>query len=546
MKRFFLIALMAITTTVATWTQDVYYVNVTATGGDGTSWETAFNSLQDALNVSSDDYEIWVAEGEYYPNTIAGNGNSTKDKAFVLKKNVRIYGGFNGSETNFHDRNWKTNITILSGDLNEDNIANDGDAYHVIISSGDVGNACLDGITISGAYNTTDITSSSAITVKSNTISKKHGGGIYIINSSPILKNLIIENNQVFNNGGGVYIGAIDGISIPTLTDVIIRNNSAQSGGGIYNESNSSLSAIFSSKSSPVLTNVTISENTANVGGGIYNNSANRHHITSSTTATTSIAKPALTNVRINNNTATGNGGGMYNYSFSHATDFSASNASDASPVITNVEICGNKSGNQGGGIFNNSNATVVNTGYTEASSSPVLTNVLINGNYSVGNGSGMYNTSSASGIYATSINNSVFTNVTISGNKNNAVNSSVIHHYVNGTGSHNYNPQFNNCIILGNNNGIKYTGAVPNQNLEYKYCIVQGLGYCENDGLWDGTYIADDIFEEPKDVNDAPTVDGNYQLKSGSFAINKGDNDLYESSTDITTDLDEIGRAHV
>ena len=545
MKRILFIVFMAITAAVGVYAQTAYFVDVNKAGGDGTSWDNAFKTIQDALNVNGDGYEIWVAEGIYYPTKVAGNGNLDKDKAFVLKKDVKIYGGFKGGESNIDERDWKTNITILSGDLNENNTSDeDDDAFHVIISSGDVGNACLDGFTISGAYNT--INTSGNINVNGNSITRNYGGGIYIINSSPSLKNLIIENNQVYANGGGIYIRSFDGISIPTLTDVTISKNTSSSGGGVYNESTSSNTATSNSKSSPILTNVTISENTADIGGGIYNFSTNSHTNTS-TINTTSIANPELTNVKINNNTSAGNGGGMYNRSFSSLSGFSATananDASDASPIITNAEICGNKSSNQGGGIFNTSNASTNNAIPTEASSSPVLTNVLISGNLSHNNssythGSGIYNHSSAK-INTTSYNEPVFTNVTISSNAG----SSVIYHYSVDNGIHNYNHSFNNCIILGNYEGVKKTNS-PDPT--YKHCIVQGFGYYDNtSSLSSGTYLVGDIFEEPKDASFTPTTDGNYRLKSGSFAINKGDNDLYDNSAGLTTDLDNHPRIY-
>ncbi|MGD8969736.1 MAG: hypothetical protein PVI07_19700, partial [Anaerolineae bacterium] len=50
----------------------VIYVDADATtGGDGQSWSTAYRYLQDALdeaNSGGGSYEIWVAEGVYYPD----------------------------------------------------------------------------------------------------------------------------------------------------------------------------------------------------------------------------------------------------------------------------------------------------------------------------------------------------------------------------------------------------------------------------------------------------------------------------------------------
>ena len=60
----------------ATAVGEVIYVDADASsGGNGTSWGTAYKYLQDALadaNVSGND--IWVAEGTYKPDEDSGGG----------------------------------------------------------------------------------------------------------------------------------------------------------------------------------------------------------------------------------------------------------------------------------------------------------------------------------------------------------------------------------------------------------------------------------------------------------------------------------------
>ena len=72
------------------WTQ----VDDSAAGNnDGTSWDDAYNVLQDALDnaVSGDDTR--VAQGTYYPTTEVG-GTGNKYKTFRMKNEVRIYNVF--------------------------------------------------------------------------------------------------------------------------------------------------------------------------------------------------------------------------------------------------------------------------------------------------------------------------------------------------------------------------------------------------------------------------------------------------------------------
>lgn len=106
----------------------VIYVNVhAAIGGDGTSWAHAFHNLQSALDKAAHtngNEQIWVAAGTYLPTsqTISGDPNS---KTFLVyddspngtPDSVSIYGGFKGTEKNLAQRNPNKNLTVLSGDL---------------------------------------------------------------------------------------------------------------------------------------------------------------------------------------------------------------------------------------------------------------------------------------------------------------------------------------------------------------------------------------------------------------------------------------------
>ena len=132
----------------------IIYVDSNATGaGDGSSWSDAFTELQPAIDLSTPSFsEVWVAQGTYAPGT-------SRTNTFLITDVVEIYGGFDGTETMLSERDPKTNMTILSGDLNGDDNAvitniettRQDNAYHVVTLKGDfVSGGIIDGFTISG------------------------------------------------------------------------------------------------------------------------------------------------------------------------------------------------------------------------------------------------------------------------------------------------------------------------------------------------------------------------------------------------------------
>lgn len=141
------------------------------------------------------------------------------------------------------------------------------------------------------------------------------GGGIFNdASGSMVIDNSIISYNiELFTPPVGFAGGGIRNDGTATITDSVIRNNNAQSGGGIYNIWDGILTLINSTVSNNsaasraggignvgvmTLINTTISGNTAGeMGGGIY-----------------SIGVVTLTNSTISDNSAGVHGGGIYNY----------------------------------------------------------------------------------------------------------------------------------------------------------------------------------------------------------------------------------------
>lgn len=259
------------------------------------SWINACG-IQKALSIASPGNEIWVMQGTYAPTT-----GANREESFLLKNEVAIYGGFNGTEEFREQRNPTMNSTLLSGDLSNNDeegfVNNSENSYHVVMGYSLTSSAILDGFTITGGN-------------ANGEYPHNQGGGIRNENGSPSLSNLIISNNWAAFDGGGMsnlYL------SNPTLNSVTFSGNYAPYGGGMHNESGSA----------PKLSNIVYYLNQAGFGGGMDNSGSS----------------PRLTNVTFSANIASQYGGGM-------------SNRQGSSPVLTNVTIFENTA-DMVGGIYN-------------------------------------------------------------------------------------------------------------------------------------------------------------------------------------------------
>ncbi len=181
------------------------YVDINATGNnDGTSWTDAYTNLQDAIDNTNLPTQIWVAQGTYLPTAGTGNGRTFK----LENKVVEIYGGFNGTETALNQRDFRNNVTILSGDLNGDDNANISNteatradnSYHVVSLKGTGIGTIIDGFTISDG-NANGSNSTSCTTSATNQDVGGRGAAIIVqpYNTGRIystIQNCILENNS--------------------------------------------------------------------------------------------------------------------------------------------------------------------------------------------------------------------------------------------------------------------------------------------------------------------------------------------------------------
>ena len=198
-------------------TNGITYVDQNATGAnDGTSWANAFTDLQDAIAILQDNGKIWIAQGTYTP------GATDRNSSFIINKtNVKLYGGFNGTETALNQRDFRANETILSGDL----LGNDAgnitgntridNAYHVI--EVDKNLVVIDGLTIRDGF-------------ANSSGDNAAGGGIFKRKSVKTLtvKNSTIKNNLAYNSAGIYAEYTTSGVGTLTIESCVFDNNLAR------------------------------------------------------------------------------------------------------------------------------------------------------------------------------------------------------------------------------------------------------------------------------------------------------------------------------
>ncbi|MFH1121974.1 MAG: T9SS type A sorting domain-containing protein [Bacteroidota bacterium] len=204
-------------------------------------------TIQDGINAAASGDTVLVSDGIYFENISFAGNDITVASNFIMD----------------HDFN-HINHTIIDGSQPAD----PDSASVVTFCSGEDVFSVLDGFTIihgAGTFVTED--------------NETAGGGIYCLNAGPLLRHLIVKNNQSWS-GSGIYCNN----SVVKIVEVTIKDNSwTEVGGGLC------LLGGY-----PCLKNVRIMNNFGDWGGGVYLDSGGADFI----------------NVMITDNTG-GYGGGM-------------------------------------------------------------------------------------------------------------------------------------------------------------------------------------------------------------------------------------------
>ena len=514
--------------------QNTIYVKSDAWGNnDGTTWEDAFTDFTEAVRASQPGDQIWVAMGIYYPTSqpnYAVGAPEEEFNHFTLKNGVSIYGGFTGNESDLSQRDFENNPTILSGDIDQNDIIepegfvtdhtkingrNSLKLFYFPQGSTIDTTAVLDGFILTGAYADNDVfpymsggaflsqDASPKVTNCSfrGNYAKDQGGAIYINQSSMIIENCSFSGNYSVVHGGAVAFMETSA----SLKNCEFNNNQSKYGGAVF---------IAGGEETSVLDNCTFRNNATlegGNGGGI----------------SISAAKVFVKDSEFTSNTADIWGGGVVFHQGcdvdmvntiidnNHALEWGGGIGAihDCNVRLTNTRIRGNVADFFGGGVAARDN------------SSMEFTNVLLSGNVCGDN----VNNYTGSAIAIMSGSQTDLYNVTIVNNENHNPVKEVA---VIATGDNSL-ARFYNSIIGYNNGGDQYAsnGGV----IEFYNSRGHALSN-DNGNTGENPLYADHPY-----THETPTNQGNYELWGHSTLNNSGSNlyipeDIYDLDNDGDT----------
>ncbi len=262
----------------STLTSTILYVSPSGNEtNSGLSWgaATTLNSALKLAKTCASIEEIWVQGGTYVPGV-------NRYETFSIPDNIKIYGGFAGTETTLNERDRKTNATILNGDIGIPNVIS-GNTF-TLLNLERTDNVVIDGFIIeeANAEFDNDI----------DDLKDTRGGGTYLRNA----------NNNTFAN-------------------CIFRNNLGQEGAAIYHTSgnnNKYINCLFYGNEGQQTNAFFIEEGTASfINCTLVNNTATSSNgILGSKDATITLINSVVDGSHTTNFNTTGTGSLVSTYSY--------------------------------------------------------------------------------------------------------------------------------------------------------------------------------------------------------------------------------------
>lgn len=335
--------------------QILYVDDDAPSGGNGQTWATAYQYLQDAIATAAADgsiHEIRMAGGNYPPDRDEAGHVAALDRAatFEARSGLSWLGGYRGlsGPGDPDDRDPAQFVSVLNGDLagndvgGADHVTHSENSIHVITVGGVDDSCVLDGLTITAGAAT------------GGTTNTKQGGGVYNINGRLRILNCRFVGNLggtgvggggLGNGGGAIYNS---GNAHAEIRDCAFVNNVAAgggTGGAIWNNNGAR----------PLIADCVFEDNQAPNGSAIFNWGAT----------------PTVEGSTFRG----GSSSATYDFSLSHSTyrrcrfevnaggDGGAMLAYNSSPTVIGSIFAGNTALRHGGAIYagDNCHFTLVN-----------------------------------------------------------------------------------------------------------------------------------------------------------------------------------------
>jgi hypothetical protein len=201
------------------------YVDINSPGPvhDGTSWDSAYVDLQQALADAQSGDELRVADGNYRPDL------TDPDGSFQLKTDIALKGGYAGFGAADPDaRDPQATPSVL--------IRTTGTFNTPVVDASYTSQATLfDGFTItSPGFGSASLRIGNGWLTINNCRFDDGGVGIFELNSAPTISNCLFTNLE----GGGTAGGIDSNASSPTIINCQFVDNHGNTGGALRNQGN--------------------------------------------------------------------------------------------------------------------------------------------------------------------------------------------------------------------------------------------------------------------------------------------------------------------